>query len=47
MRISVLNATKRFGAFTALEDVNLDIQSGELLALLGPSGSENQPVPAG
>lgn len=39
MRISVLNATKRFGAFTALEDVNLDIQSGELLALLGPSGS--------
>lgn len=39
MRISVLNATKRFGAFTALADVNLDIQSGELLALLGPSGS--------
>src|SRR2546430_14978718 len=39
MRISVLNATKRFGTFTALGDVNLDIQSGELLALLGPSGS--------
>ena len=39
MRISVLNATKRFGSFTALEDVHLDIQSGELLALLGPSGS--------
>ncbi len=39
MRISVLNSTKRFGTFTALEDVNLDIRSGELLALLGPSGS--------
>ena len=39
MRISVHNATKRFGSFTALADVNLDIQSGELLALLGPSGS--------
>jgi sulfate transport system ATP-binding protein len=39
MTISVLNATKRFGSFTALDNVNLDIQSGELLALLGPSGS--------
>jgi len=39
MRISVHNATKRFGPFTALDNVDLDIQSGELLALLGPSGS--------
>ena len=39
MRISVHNATKRFGSFTALDNVDLDIQSGELLALLGPSGS--------
>jgi sulfate transport system ATP-binding protein len=39
MQISVRDVTKRFGAFTALEQVRLDIRSGELLALLGPSGS--------
>src|SRR3546814_5941133 len=30
---------KRFGAFTALNDINLNINKGEFLALLGPSGS--------
>jgi sulfate/thiosulfate transport system ATP-binding protein len=30
--------TKRFGDFVALEDVNLTIPSGQLTALLGPSG---------
>src|SRR6266567_3496607 len=39
MRISILNVTKRFGDFTALEQVRLDMRSGELVALLGPSGS--------
>ncbi len=39
MRISVIDASKRFGDFTALDRVNLDVRSGELLALLGPSGS--------
>ena len=39
MSISVKNITRRFGSFTALDDVNLEVQSGELLALLGPSGS--------
>lgn len=39
MKIDVVNATKRFGAFAALENVNLEVNSGELLALLGPSGS--------
>ncbi len=39
MQISIHDVTKRFGAFTALDDVNLDIRSGELVALLGPSGS--------
>jgi sulfate transport system ATP-binding protein len=37
--ISVRNITKRFGTFTALNDVSLDVPSGELVALLGPSGS--------
>jgi sulfate/thiosulfate transport system ATP-binding protein len=39
MQISVRDVTKRFGDFTALEQVRLDIRSGELVALLGPSGS--------
>src|SRR5882757_269032 len=39
MKIALHELTRRFGAFTALDNVNLDIKSGELVALLGPSGS--------
>ena len=39
MSIVVKNLTKRFGNFTALDDVSLEATSGSLLALLGPSGS--------
>jgi sulfate transport system ATP-binding protein len=38
MSIEIRNISKQFGDFQALRDVNLDIQSGELVALLGPSG---------
>lgn len=38
MSIEVRNVNKQFGAFRALNDINLDIHSGELVALLGPSG---------
>ena len=39
MSIEIRNVTKRFGAFTALDDVSLEIPDGSLTALLGPSGS--------
>ena len=38
MSIEIRQVNKHFGQFHALRDVNLDIESGELLALLGPSG---------
>ncbi|MBE0475207.1 sulfate ABC transporter ATP-binding protein [Rhodoferax sp.] len=38
MSIEIRNVSKDFGNFHALRDVNLDIESGELVALLGPSG---------
>ena len=38
MAIEVRNVYKRFGDFTALEDVSLTVADGSLTALLGPSG---------
>ena len=39
MGIIVENVSKQFGSFQAVTQVNLEIQSGSLVALLGPSGS--------
>jgi len=38
MSIEIRNISKRFGNFVALDNINLDIPTGELVALLGPSG---------
>lgn len=38
MSIEITNVSKNFNAFQALNQINLNIQSGELVALLGPSG---------
>ena len=38
MGIEARNITKRFGSFVALDNVSVDIPSGSLTALLGPSG---------
>src|SRR5690554_7334860 len=38
MSIEVRQVHKQFGNFTALNNINLDIKAGELVALLGPSG---------
>lgn len=37
-QLRVRGINKRFGAFTALNDVSLDVAAGELVCLLGPSG---------
>jgi sulfate transport system ATP-binding protein len=39
MAIEVRGVEKRFGDFTALDDVSLTVDDGALTALLGPSGS--------
>ena len=39
MDVRVQDIRKEFARFPALNDVSLDIRSGELIALLGPSGS--------
>ncbi|WP_108861933.1 ABC transporter ATP-binding protein [Ruegeria sp. Alg231-54] len=37
--VSVKNLTKKFGKFTALDDVSMEFPDGGFFALLGPSGS--------
>jgi spermidine/putrescine transport system ATP-binding protein len=36
--VSITNVSKRFGLFSAVSDVGLEIQKGEFFSLLGPSG---------
>ena len=39
MAISIKGVTKKFGEFTAVDGLNLEIKSGEFFSMLGPSGS--------
>jgi putative spermidine/putrescine transport system ATP-binding protein len=39
IKLSIRNATKTYGAVTALADASLELREGEFLTLLGPSGS--------
>lgn len=39
MSITISQVSKKFGNFQALEAINLNVESGTLVALLGPSGS--------
>ncbi len=38
MEIKILNLTKAYGDFKAVDDMNLSVEDGELIGLLGPSG---------
>lgn len=37
--ITVRNLTKRFGNFTALDGIDLDVQQGEVFGFIGPNGA--------
>jgi daunorubicin resistance ABC transporter ATP-binding subunit len=37
--IEIINVVKRFGNFTALDNLNLEVVRGEIFGLLGPNGS--------
>ena len=38
MSIALRGIGKQFGEFAAVQDVDLDVPTGALIALLGPSG---------
>jgi ABC-2 type transport system ATP-binding protein len=37
--VSCRNLTKRFGDFTATDNVSFEVQKGEIFGLLGPNGA--------
>jgi ABC-2 type transport system ATP-binding protein len=37
--ISVTNLVKKFGDFTAVNDINFNVKRGEIFGILGPNGA--------
>ena len=37
--IQVENITKRYGTFTAVDNINFGIEEGEIVGFLGPNGA--------
>jgi len=40
--LTLQSATKRFGAVTAVSELDLDVRDGEFFVLLGPSGASRR-----
>lgn len=40
--LDVKNLTKNFGGLTAVSDVTLELNEGELVGLIGPNGQEKR-----
>lgn len=41
IKVHVQNLKKSFGKLEVLKDISMDIEEGEVVVLLGPSGSGN------
>ena len=39
MMIQIRNVHKKFGDLTVLDGIDLDVEKGDVIAILGPSGS--------
>ena len=37
--VRLSHLTKKYGAFTAVDDLSVDVREGEVLGLLGPNGA--------
>ena len=44
--ISVKNLSKRFGDHWVLKDINAEIRKGEVISIIGPSGTGKKHFPA-
>ena len=42
--IEVINVTKRFDMFTALDQVNMHVKKGAIYGLVGPNGADRKSV---
>ena len=41
--IEIKNLTKKFGNFTAVDKMHLEVKEGEIFGFLGPNGAGKQP----
>ena len=45
--LTLTNLTKRYGKFLAVDDLSLEVRSGELFGFLGPNGAGKTSLDAG
>lgn len=44
--VTLRNLTRRYGPVLAVDNLNLEVESGEMVAFLGPSGCGKTTTPA-